>query len=151
MGPEVQFVMLTFIMFGYTYGQGHGYILEPCKQYITPCARTKKREGKKDDFVLRSKYKKREERQKIIGVRQCQLHIRPPKYVKFRSFRAPTPHHKSVVVAVLYLFVFYSAPLDLNGTVCEDFRYTDLVYYNLIYGRCLFFTNKLDRLLRSHA
>ena len=53
--------MLTFIMFNYTPGFGHGNNFEPCKQYRAPCAQNKKEKEKRRNLnfgpnVLNSKY-----------------------------------------------------------------------------------------------
>ena len=68
MGPEVEFNMLTFIMFDYMYDSGHGNNFEHHKRYRELCARTKKREVKNEDFGLYFKYKKMEERRNMPGV-----------------------------------------------------------------------------------
>ena len=46
-GNEVEFNMLYLIMFDSTPGSGNGNNFEPRKRYRAPCARTKKREGKR--------------------------------------------------------------------------------------------------------
>ena len=53
--------MLPFIMFSSMSVSGHVNIFEPRKLHRAPSARTKKREGKNENFVLRSKSLKREE------------------------------------------------------------------------------------------
>ena len=57
MVPEVKFVMLSFLMFDYVSVSVHVNNFKPCKWYVSPRACTKKREVKKEDFVLRSESK----------------------------------------------------------------------------------------------
>ena len=59
----------------------------------------------KEDFVLWSKYLKREERWKISGVGYSHLYNFPHQCVHYGSLRGPSPHSQIVVLAILYLFV----------------------------------------------
>ena len=65
---EVEFNMPPFTMFNSMPGSVNGNIFELCKRYRSPRARTKKIEGKREDFFLWSKSKKREEIWKMTGV-----------------------------------------------------------------------------------
>ena len=61
--------MLNFIMFNSTLDLRLGNNVEPCKQYISPRAQTKKTGGKKGGFgTLVQSFEKREERRKMPKV-----------------------------------------------------------------------------------
>ena len=104
-GPEVEFNIFPFIMFNSLPDLGHGNNFECCKRYIAPRARTKKEKEKRSILDFGPNLRKREKIWKMPGVGYYHLRDCTPKYLQLGYLREPAPHSKSVVLAVLYLFV----------------------------------------------